>query len=669
MAKSNIPDRTYDARPDTLDFRDKMYSANLYEVPSQMELETFKLWNVPVLDQGQEGACTGFGLATVVNYLLLQRKIMPDKDPVSARMLYEMARRYDEWPGEKYSGSSARGAMKGWHKHGICSDGCWPYDTKRKGSLNNVRMTDALRRPLGAYYRVNHKDLVALHAAMAEVGILYATGSVTTGWNNIDKNGIIPFSNTVLGGHAFAIVGYNSTGFWLQNSWGPNWAKGGYALVTYDDWLLHGTDTWVARLGAPVVLNNVTATSVAFSTAAAKSNAYSFADIRPHIISLGNNGELKPSGDFGTSADDVKTIFLDDFPRITEHWKKKRVLLYAHGGLVSPQAAAQRIADYRAPLLQGEVYPISFIWHSDYWSTITNILKDAFQQRKPEGILDAAKDFMLDRLDDFLEPIARALTGKLQWDEMKENALLATTNKIGGARIALQQVAALAKQYGNNLEIHIAGHSAGSIFHALLVQLLTTKGKINTGPLKGATGVGLTIASCTLWAPACTIALFKTTYLPAIKNKSIERFALFALSDDAERDDHCANIYNKSLLYMVSNALEEKRRGPFSKNGTAILGLEKFIIADDELTALFKDKRIKADLVLAPNNKPEGSRDASNASSHGSFDDDQATIKATLARILNIETETNTVRFHRSASSLQNTRRQLQANTNTQTTI
>lgn len=38
-------------------------------------------------------------------------------------MLYELARRYDEWPGEGYEGSSARGAMKGWVRHGVCLPG------------------------------------------------------------------------------------------------------------------------------------------------------------------------------------------------------------------------------------------------------------------------------------------------------------------------------------------------------------------------------------------------------------------------------------------------------------------------------------------------------------------------------------------------------------------
>ena len=34
-----------------------------------------------------------------------------------------------------------------------------------------------------------------------------------------------------LGGHAFAIVGYNEVGFLVQNSWGPEWGKGGFATL------------------------------------------------------------------------------------------------------------------------------------------------------------------------------------------------------------------------------------------------------------------------------------------------------------------------------------------------------------------------------------------------------------------------------------------------------
>ena len=177
--KSLADKRTLDARPDTLDFRDKMYVPTLVEVPTQIPLQDYQQHRVPILDQGQEGACTGFGLATVANYLLRRRKVRPDRTGVSPRMIYEMAKRYDEWPGEDYSGSSARGALKGWHKHGICSEKCWPYRvSKADRQLTQTRTSDAIKRPLGAYFRVNHKDLVAMHSALAEVGILYATATV-----------------------------------------------------------------------------------------------------------------------------------------------------------------------------------------------------------------------------------------------------------------------------------------------------------------------------------------------------------------------------------------------------------------------------------------------------------------------------------------------------------
>ena len=87
-------------------------------------------------------------------------------------------------PGEKYEGSSARGAMKGWHKHGVCSAEHWRYKNPQDKPKFGLRFEDALRRPLGAYLRVNHKDIVAMHSAISEVGILYATGEVHSGWDD-----------------------------------------------------------------------------------------------------------------------------------------------------------------------------------------------------------------------------------------------------------------------------------------------------------------------------------------------------------------------------------------------------------------------------------------------------------------------------------------------------
>jgi hypothetical protein len=651
--------RKLTARRDTLDFRDRMFQTSLIEVPTHIPLADYLAWRVPVLDQGEEGACTGFGLATVANFLLQRRKVVPDKAPVSARMLYEMARRYDEWPGENYSGSSARGAMKGWQKHGVCSEDEWKYEftAPKPGGLTEARTADALRRPLGAYLRVNHKDLVAMHSALAEVGILYATATVHEGWDDVDAGGAIAWPRPLSGGHAFAIVAYDADGFWIQNSWSDKWGLGGFARICYDDWLANATDVWVARLGAPVVLRQCESAAIAHSAAAGRSVAYSYADLRPHVVSLGNDGALRPGGEYGTSPAELREIFEVDMPRAMAGWPERHVLLYAHGGLVDERSAIQRVADYRSAMLGSCIYPLSFVWHSDYWSSITNILQDAMRRRRPEGVLGAAKDFLLDRLDDTLEILARSLTGKASWDEMKENALAAGSRPEGGARMALDLLAALRTQM--DFKLHVVSHSAGAVFHAPLVRLLTSPAKkIASGFLQGQTGYGLPVDTCTLWAPAVTTELFKQAYLPSVNDGSIGRLAVFALSDKAEQDDNCARIYNKSLLYLVSRAFEESAFG----EGTPLLGMEKWLARDPELSQLFTGGA--ADLVFSPNSFPEGSITASRSAHHNDFDDDGATLKATLARITGAPavpagapvTAASEFEFHHSSSSLRGRR-------------
>jgi hypothetical protein len=623
--------RVCDARPDTLDFRDRMYEPTLIEVPSTISLEQFLDYKVPVLDQGQEGACTGFGLATVANCLLLRRKQIPDENQVSARMFYELARRYDEWPGENYEGSSARGAMKGWHKHGVCAWDDWPYKVGENDfGFTDTRMRAARKRPLGSYFRVNHKDLIAMHAAIAEVGVLYATCAVHKGWQEVAPDGGIHQSDQMIGGHAFAIVAYDEHGFWIQNSWGKDWGLQGMCRLSYDDWLENGTDVWVARLGAPANIDKPLSFATAHASTSGHSVAYAYANLRPHLISLGNDGKLQPGGDYGTDEREVAGIFKADLPPLIESGKVTRILLYAHGGLVGADAAVQRVAEYRAPLLDAGVYPLAFIWHSDYWTTITNILQDAVRRRRPEGALDRAKDFMLDRLDDALEPIARILTGKAGWDEMRENALRASAGG-GAGDIVVKHIVELLAAYPH-IELHLVGHSAGAIFLAPFAQLLAAEGKIGSGPIKGRSGNGLAVNSLTLWAPACTVDLFNDCYRDLIERGKIARSAIFCLNDKTEQDDNCARIYNKSLLYLVSNAFEKESRIPALRDGVPLLGMAKAICKDVALSKLIASGKI--DLVIAPNNQPLGAENASKAMHHGDFDDDLATVSSTFKRIL-----------------------------------
>lgn len=355
----------------------------------------------------------------------------------------------------------------------------------------------------------------------------------------------------------------------------------------------------------------------------------------------------------------LRHIFESDIPRVAESWPVVRILLYAHGGLTDQASAVQRVADYRPQLLPNNVYPLAFIWRSDYWTTISNILEDAMRRRRPEGVLDAAKDFMLDRLDDALEPVARLLTGRASWSEMKENALRAS-DKNHAAWLVAAQLKTMAKQAwlkGKRLEIHLVSHSAGSILHGGLVTRLLEN--------------GLPIESCTLWAPACTTAFFTEHYLDAIRDRSIKRFNLFVLSDKAEQDDNCARIYNKSLLYLVSNAFEDPARIPGFRDGVPILGMARWLARDNAIASLFKDSRRQ--LVIAPTGLSQSDQPVSQARHHGDFDDDQFTVLSTFASIMNLAPQSvidnanartgDRVLFHHNESSLRDRRTAIDART------
>ena len=611
-----------------------MYEPTLIEVPTERPLDDYLKAHVPILDQGQEGACTGFGLATVIHYLLRTRKVVPDRAEVSPWMLYDMARRYDEWPGENYEGASARGAMKGWHKHGVCSKASWPKED-RDPERYRVRFADALRRPLGAYLRVNHKDVIAMHTAISEVGILYATASVHDGWNDVGRNGTIDFTSKskVTGGHAFALVAYDKDGFWLQNSWGSDWGRRGFAHLNYDDWLAHGSDVWVARLGAPIEFHDHTSAARGVGVASGGSRSYMFCDLRPHIISLGNNGLLRTEGTYGTSADDVKEIFQHVAQQVDD---RQHLLLYAHGGLVAEDSAIQKVADLRSPLLDAGVYPISIIWKTDFWTTLKSVLEDAIAKRRPEGFLDSSKDFMLDRLDEALEPLARVIGGKSEWDEMKENAI-AASQPGGGLALVADLLGELTRQFPA-LRVHLVAHSAGSIVFGGLVDRLAS-----------GTPEPVDVQTCTLWAPACTMNVYRNQYLPSVKSGHIKDLALFTLTDKAERDDNCANLYHKSLLYLVSNAFEAGLgKAPFlrEREGEPILGMAKFI-------SLLPPAQRSFDWVLSPNADLAATLQASTAKTHGAFDDDAATLASTLGRIVGKGKIKNT-RFAHHASAAAN---------------
>ena len=160
------------------------------------------------------------------------------------------------------------------------------------------------------------------------------------------------------------------------------------------------------------------------------------------------------------------------------------------------------------------------------------------------------------------------------------------------------------------------------------------------------------------WAPACQTQLFHDYYMPVIQSGGIQRFALFTLTDSAERADNCDNIYHKSIMYLVSNALEERAHIPGVQDGQPLLGMEKFIREDPGILGLLDPAR---NWVLAPSadNLPAGSPMASKATNHSAFNDDPTTRQATLARILGVAAATASVVTTPSAAAAKTLRKSM----------
>ncbi|MBX7156449.1 MAG: C1 family peptidase [Bacteriodetes bacterium] len=600
-------------RADVIDFRDIFYTPTLREVPLEKKLDEYQKHKLPILNQGTEGACTGFGLAAVVNYLLRSRNNLKNVQDVSPWMLYDNARRYDEWQGENYDGSSARGAMKGWHKHGVCESKLW----QKGGRLSREVAMNSLNQPLGAYYRIKSSDIVAMHCALTEVGILYATADVHTGWENVDKSkGIIPYqsSNAIVGGHAFAIVGYTREGFWIQNSWGNTWGKNGYALISYDDWLKNANDVWVAQLGVPISLSQDAV--LRQGVASRQSEIVTSFVMRPHVVSIGNNGVLKSDSRFHNNSTDLQKRFEkgSTFEAITKGWKKKKIVLYAHGGLVDEKSALDTLSKNIKGMLDNELYPIMFVWHSGGVTTIGNILSDALKGKQDEPVKTKLWDWVNERWDESMEVLARPL-GKEMWSEMKENAVMASLtsngfNSNGGAYIFVQKLKELVDR-DKSIEVHIVGHSAGSIFLGGVVEALHS--------------FNIPIESCSLWAPACTVNFFNTHYVPYLGNH-IKRCSLFTLSDKQERDDTASPLYRKSLLYLVSNSFEENAT-PFDDTCEEILGMEKYA---NSYAKYFAQPNKFMRVVGGKETITSKYNLTSDAQHHGDFDNDDATLNSTL---------------------------------------
>jgi hypothetical protein len=680
------------AMPDPFDERDLEYRPKLEPLPPSMDqrIEAAKY----VMRQ-KGNSCTGHALASVINTVLARPAVdsygapdpgdsttaPPEPPRVSPYMLYHLARRYDEFGGEEDEGSSLRGAFKGWFHHGVVLEATWnDLNSPISSRLDDDDIAmEARERPLGAFYRVNALRLDDMQSAISELNALCASAVVHDGWiepvlmkrTSVDGNEEEAYviarkvDSQPLGGHAFAIVGYNEVGFLIHNSWGTDWGKGGFATLPYEDWLDSAYDAWVARPGVP---------KTPFATGKSGTGTTNFGGVgtvagpdlrrlRAHVVNLENDGKLSSTGRFTSDIRQIHGIF-EHMKRWHDYWvnegltDKRRIVFYAHGGLIKEKTGLETAEGQLNWWLNNHIYPVTFAWQSGPAETLMNEIVDRMSGHLPFGGL---WDDMLEQFDRRVELFVKErLTWT--WDQMKQNAVAASrqiparTNltwppttaqearmaALPGGSLTVSRLARYAEEEA--LEVHMVGHSAGSIFHAALLERLVA--------------AGIPVKTMAFLAPAIRVDTFEELVLTHI-GTDIEDFAVFGLRDARELDDVCGlrgvNVYHKSLLYLVARALEKA----VSVAEVPLLGMEKFF---DNLQVDGKSLRDaitsrNGHCVFAPSIRKEdpGSSGAdfifrSDAKNHGDFDDDTDTMTSVVARILGISAPSGEARYQRYAA-------------------
>jgi hypothetical protein len=626
---------TANVAPDPFDARDLLYRPRIQMLKDKVDCRPDDEERYVMLQDGS--SCTGHAVAAMINTVLAEKAGKPPYDRVSPYMLYYLARRYDEFSGEDDLGSSLRGVLKGWWRHGVPLEHEWPK-LKSHFDLDDRKLVESCRqRPLGAFYRVDTQRLDDMQSAISELRAIVASGSVHDGWRDPvkeDENFVIrknPDSKP-LGGHAFALVGYNAIGFLVQNSWGRKWGKGGFATLPYEDWLDCAYDAWVARPGVPQTPFERVQRSLTTAGTIGVSAAPPPDVVRKHVLNVGNEGRLSQSGQSTSSPAQLREL-IDEMKAKHTAWGTRDAVIYIHGGLNSESSGLSQVQEQFQWWMNNHVYPIFIVWESGALDVLMDQVADL--AHAPFG----AGFSFIEAIDRAVERICSNVI-PFGWSQMKDNAgkacrPLANVPKndadwfdVPGASL-LMRLLEKYKAANGGLNLHLLVHSAGAVYADSMLPRLEE--------------YGLTVESLTLMASAARIDSFDATVVGRL-GKFVKRLTSFTMNDTFELDDTCGPVYHKSLLYLVSRGFE---RPP--KREVPLVGMEHFF--DEKLKSgkTLRDTIGTGSIVVSSQSRPAGAHDdsVSTAKSHGSFHNDEPTMTAVLLRILGVRDVTNDVQRYK----------------------
>lgn len=193
---------------------------------------------LPIRDQGQEGACSGFSTAAFreASHAVAAGALLTDY--LSPAYLYARTRIEDgTFPQD--SGASIADEFLILQNFGVCPEAVLAYTADPSEGPTSAADVSAVPYRFPDPLQVNFNAAQAIKAALVANQTITIGFTVYESFENTGSDGAVPMPNTatekILGGHGVLVCGYDDTKKWwiVRNQWGADWGDQGYCYMPY----------------------------------------------------------------------------------------------------------------------------------------------------------------------------------------------------------------------------------------------------------------------------------------------------------------------------------------------------------------------------------------------------------------------------------------------------
>lgn len=236
----------------------------MYRMAGKAKLSSVDLTKTKIMpavrDQGQLGCCTGFGVAEVLTYCVLNKlfqKAPMISMPFSPLFIYYLERVIENTVPYD-SGAYIRDGIKAVANYGACSEAAWPYRiNKFTVKPRESAFRSALDYQAIEYQRIDNTYKPMMVDALAQGYPIVHGFSVYESFESqqVADFGNVPMpamSEQMLGGHCTVVVGYDASTdrFKDLNSWSRFWGADGYFTTPAAYWTNPNLadDFWIVKV-------------------------------------------------------------------------------------------------------------------------------------------------------------------------------------------------------------------------------------------------------------------------------------------------------------------------------------------------------------------------------------------------------------------------------------